>query len=379
MATDDVVVTGIGACTPLGADLETTWTRLVAGDCAARPHADLDPLELSTNVACRVPGIEAGTDGRGTALARAAAACALIDAGIERLGDLGVFVGTTMGESGAFENHRGEGGPENASADVFARTLADDFATSGPTRTFGAACAAGNYAIGHAANAIRRGRAQVVLAGGVEPFSMIAMVGFARMRAMTPDRCRPFAADRRGMQLGEGSAFLVLESSDHARRRGATPRARIGHLGLSCDAHHPTRPRSDGAGMAAAMSASIERSGLAHADIGWVNTHGTGTPASDAAESAALALAFDGSPPPITACKGALGHSLGAATAIEAAITVRSFGDGLIPPTANVEVSDPALHVDVVTEARRVHSPTWVLNCGYAFGGLNSALTLGAP
>ncbi|MFK8023166.1 MAG: beta-ketoacyl synthase N-terminal-like domain-containing protein [Ilumatobacter sp.] len=373
-------MTGVGACTPLGADLDTTWARLLAGDCAAQRHDDLAELALSTDVACRVPGMSSvEATHRGRRLARGAVAAAVADADVSIPPGVGVFVGTTMGESGAFEAHRGGGVPTDATADVFARALADELGATGPTRTFGAACAAGNYAIGSAAAAIRRGRADVVIAGGVEPFSLIAMVGFARMRAMTHDRCRPFAADRRGMQLGEGAAFLVLESADHARRRGAKALARVGRLGLSCDAHHPTRPLAGGEGMAVAMTASIERSGLDPSDIGWVNTHGTGTPASDAAESAALKIAFGPQPPPITACKGALGHSLGAATAIEAAITIRALEAAAIPPTANVEASDPALGVDLVTRPRSAPTQTWVLNCGYAFGGLNSALTLGTP
>ena len=375
----DVVVTGIGACTPLGADLPTTWSRLIAGECAALPHDDLDELGLSTNVACRVLDVVTDRVERGTVLARTAAreALAAADVGPEPCG--GVFVGTTMGESGAFEAHRGPGIPSEATADVFARSLAAEFELGGATRTFGAACAAGNYAIGSAAEAIRRGRADVILAGGAEPFSMIAMVGFARMRAMTPDRCRPFSAARGGMQLGEGAAFLVLESSERARRRGATVLGRVGRLGLTCDAHHPTRPLADGEGMAAAMTASLERTRLQPLDIAWVNTHGTGTAASDAAEAAALHTVFDSRPPPITACKGALGHSLGAATAIEAAITIQALGAGLIPPTANVDAADPALGVDLVTTPRQATTATWALNCGYAFGGLNSALPLGTP
>lgn len=374
----DVVVTGVGASTPLG-DVSRTFDRILAGESAAREHDDLAQLGLPIARACRVD-LETPPNARGATLARIAAGAAISDAALEpdrcRSTATWTFVGTTMGESAAYEQHPGPGAPEGAAADSFARDLADVFGLQGSSRTFGTACAAGNYAIGAAADAIRRGRCDVALAGGVEPFSMIAFVGFARMRAMTPDRCRPFGADRRGMQLGEGAAFVVLESAENASRRGVRPLARIGALGLTCDAHHPTRPRDDGSGMAGAMCQSIRRSGLSPDDVVWVNAHGTGTQASDEAEARAVGNVFEGRRLPLTSLKAALGHSLGAASAIEAALTVESFVRALVPPTVGVGDIDAALDVDVVVEPRPA-APGWVLNCGYAFGGLNSALCLG--
>jgi 3-oxoacyl-[acyl-carrier-protein] synthase II len=204
------------------------------------------------------------------------------------------------------------------------------------------------------------------------------MLGFARMRAMAPEGCRPFAPARRGMTLGEGAAFVLVESREHALARGATPLARVGGLGLSADAHHPTAPREDGSGMAAAMRAGLKTADLSPGDVGWVSAHGTGTPRSDAAEALALHEVFGPSVPPVSSVKGALGHTLGAATAIEAVLSVLALRDGVLPPNGGVAGCDEGLGLDVVLEARPA-ALDWVMSCGYAFGGLNSALLLGRP
>jgi 3-oxoacyl-[acyl-carrier-protein] synthase II len=175
------------------------------------------------------------------------------------------------------------------------------------------------------------------------------------------------------MTLGEGAGFVVLQR----RADAGSARAVVAGLGLSADAHHPTAPREDGSGMAAAMRAALSASGLMPSDIGWVSAHGTGTPRSDAAESLALHTVFGDTPPPVSSVKGALGHALGAATALEAVLSVRSLEAGMLVPNAGVAQVDPALDVDVVVTAREAHGLDWVLSCGYAFGGLNSALVLG--
>ena len=385
-----VVATGTGAVSALGGDVEATWHGIRDGRTAVRRWADLSTEGYSLDVACRVDDAVWGDDVpdvrvRGRALARRSAREALDDAGLlapdGRLVDgldptrVGVFVGTTMGESGVYEDSTaggtfdlGEGGSQ-----VFATSVASEFGLSGPCVTIGTACAAGNYAIGAAARAIASGRVDVALAGGVEPFSRIAMVGFARMRAMAPDGCAPFGLGRRGMTLGEGAAFLVLQRHEDAVR----PRVVLGGLGLSADAHHPTAPREDGSGMAAAMRAALTASDLSPDDIGWVSAHGTGTPRSDAAESLALHTVFGTAPPPVSSIKGALGHALGAATALEAVVAVRSLETATLVPNAGVAEVDPVLDVDVVLTARAAPGLEWVLSCGYAFGGLNSALVLG--
>jgi 3-oxoacyl-[acyl-carrier-protein] synthase II len=374
----DTVITAVGAVTALGGDAPSTWDRVLAGESAIRQWPDLADEGFPVSMACRVDdGRLADPMRRGRDLAVLAAGEALRDT---RLSEAGVFIGTTMGESAVFEAapHTGSFDLRSAAGDVFTRTVAERFGLTGPQRTFGTACAAGNYAIGAAHRAVASGRVDAVLAGGVEPFSRIALVGFARMRAMAPDGCRPFAPARRGMTLGEGAAFVLVESREHAASRGATALARIGGLGLAADAHHPTAPREDGSGMAAAMRAGLKAADLSSGDIGWISAHGTGTPRSDAAEALALREVFGPTVAPVSSVKGALGHTLGAATAIEAVLSVLAMRDGVLPPNGGVETSDETLGLDVVLAARP-SATDWVMSCGYAFGGLNSALLLGRP
>jgi 3-oxoacyl-[acyl-carrier-protein] synthase II len=385
-----VVVTGTGAVSALGGDVDTTWNGILDGRTAVRHWADLAAEGHLLDVACRVDddvwsGEVPHAPVRGRALARRAAREALDDAGL--LGDdgrlvsaadparVGVFVGSTMGESGVYEEagSTGEFDLAEGGSQVFAASVAAEFGITGPCRTLGTACAAGNYAIGAAARAVASGRVDIAVAGGVEPFSRIAMVGFARMRAMAPDGCAPFGLGRRGMTLGEGAGFVVLQRAVDTW----AARAVVGGLGLSADAHHPTAPREDGSGMAAAMRSALAASDLAPADIGWVSAHGTGTPRSDAAESLALHTVFGDTPPPVSSIKGALGHALGAATALEAVVAVRSLEMRTLVPNTGVTQVDPALDVDVVLTPRELARLDWVLSCGYAFGGLNSALVFG--
>ena len=377
MSDDRVVVTGIGLRTPLGHDRAGVWERLLAGETASRSWQDLAEDGFPCDRACRIGGRVPEPRGRG--LAVGAASDAWSEAGLSSNGRAGAFVGTTMGESAAFEA-AAEGDElriDEAAGSAFAEAIADELGLAGPVRTYGTACAAGNYALGAAAAAIRRGALDVAVAGGVEPFSRIAMVGFARSRAMSGELCRPFDRNRDGMQLGEGAAFLVVESENHARSRGAEVLAVLGGLGLSCDAFHPTAPREDGSGMAAAIEACLADTRIAPSDVGWVCAHGTGTPRSDAAEARALQDVFRASPPPVSSLKGALGHSLGAATAIQAAVATQALAAGELPPTANLLEPDRTLALDVVAEPREAPRLGWALSCGYAFGGLNSALALG--
>jgi 3-oxoacyl-[acyl-carrier-protein] synthase II len=384
--TDRVVVTGIGVVTPLGDDAGQVFDRIVAGEFAAREWPDLVVEGFPITVANRVDDGGALGDQacrRGRALAMRATAAALADAGLSAADvvNAGVFVGSTMGESAAFEA-AAEGDRaadlDDASVDTFAAHVAVELGTTGPRRAYGTACAAGNYAIGSAARAIASGRIDRAVAGGADPFSRIAMLGFARVRAMANERCRPFDRNRRGMQLGEGAAMFVLERESAARLRRARVRAFVGGLGLSGDAHHPTAPRPDGSGISVAMDMAMRAGGVSPRDVGWVNAHGTGTPPSDAAEAAAVATTFGASGPAVSSLKGALGHCMGAATAIEAAMTVIALQRGVIPPTVGLEDIDDTLPIDVVFDPRPMPSTRWALNCGYAFGGLNSALLIGA-
>lgn len=303
----------------------------------------------------------------------------VINAGASLGGRVGPYVGTTMGESMAFER-AAEGAPlslDEAAAGSYLKAIQSALRIQGPAVAYATACAAGNYAIGAGAEAVRTGLVDLAIAGGVDAFSRIAMAGFSRSRAMTPDFCRPFDAERQGMQLGEAAAFLILEREEAARARRAHVYASVIALSLSCDAYHPIAPRPDGSGMAAAMRHALEAGRVKSEDIGFICAHGSGTSASDAAEAAALHAVFPHRPP-VAGVKGALGHSLGAATAVEAVITAPALFYKTLPPTTHLRQLDPGMHIDVVRQAREVPGLQWALNCGYAFGGLNSALLMGA-
>jgi 3-oxoacyl-[acyl-carrier-protein] synthase II len=372
-----VVVTGMGLASPLGRGPTDLWQALLAGESAARPWSDLAAEGYRAITACRIEDLDCDPLRRGRALALTAACQAVENAGLAPPQQTGVFVGSTLGESLAFEQ-----AAEGESLDLgdftvqsFTQAIQKRFQLAGPGRSVATACAAGNYAVGAALSAVRDGRVPAALAGGVEPFSRLAMVGFSRSRAMAPAVCRPFDQNRSGMLLGEGAAFFVLERADDALQRGATPLAEIVALGLSCDAYHAVAPQPDGQGMLKAMQAALNLAGVKPGEIDWVNAHGTGTRASDAAEGCALRALFGGRAPPVSGSKGALGHALGASSALELAICIQGLQTQIVPPTPGHEQSDPACGVACLREpvCRQIR---WVLNNAFAFGGLNSALLL---
>jgi len=378
MNTQRIVVTGVGVVSPLGDGAGAMWRRLVRGDSAVSEWPDLREAGFRCELAARIDGFDVDPLRRGRLLALAAAAQAVGQAGgLPRAA--AVCVGSTLGESAAFE-----AAAEGAAIDLadhgvesFTRALHDRFAPDGAGQSLATACAAGNYAVGAALDALRAGRAEAALAGGVEPFSRLSLVGFSRSRAMATDRCRPFDRQRSGMLLGEGAAMFVLEPLARALARGAAPLAEVVALGLACDAHHPTAPLADGSGMRRAMQAALDAAGLAPHDVDWVNAHGSGTRASDAAEARALRALFGAALPPVSGSKGALGHALGATSAIELAVCIEGLRAQTVPPTAGHETPDDDDGV-ACTRAPLPRRLRWVLNNAFAFGGLDSSLLLRA-
>ena len=245
--------------------------------------------------------------------------------------------------------------------------------------TLPAACAAGNYAIGFAADMIRAGRADVVVTGAAELLQELQYAGFVRLAAMAPEKCQPFDLNRQGLLLGEGAGLLVLESEEHAVRRGARAVAEVGGYGLSCDAYHITRPHPDAAGSIAAMRAAIERSGIAPADVDFINAHGTGTKHNDVAESKVVREVFGGRRVPISSMKSMLGHCMGAASALEAIGCVFTLESGVYPPNINYETPDPECEVDVVANVARRGRADIVINNSLAFGGYNAVAVFARP
>jgi 3-oxoacyl-[acyl-carrier-protein] synthase II len=371
------VVTSFGLVTPLGNMKEDVWNKLTSKHSASKNWEDLEKEGFRFSKACRVeensgiPQFERGAWLTIKALQNAMSGTSLVFPE-----NTGIFIGSTIGESGAFEAIASgkKLDPQKYTIDSFANIIKKKLGINGISYSYGTACAAGNYALGAAANAIRSGLTEVAIAGGVEPFSKVAMTGFSRSRAMTSDQCRPFDSNRDGMILGEGAAIFIMEEEKHALNRHVEPLAIVGQLGLSCDAYHPTAPLMNGSGVACAMKNVLTLEKIVSTDINWICAHGSGTVVSDRAEAIAIRNVF-GSNVPVSGVKGAFGHSLGAATAIQAALCIIALEKNEIPPTVNLEKPDPEFEIDLVCSLR-TKNLNYILNCGYAFGGLNSALIL---
>jgi 3-oxoacyl-[acyl-carrier-protein] synthase II len=401
--TRGVVVTGMGLVTPVGSTLETFWRSLLEGRSGAGPIRGFDTSSFRHQIGCEVRdfdavealGAEASRHGRATQMGIAAGLAALHDAGLgqglapERTA---VVLGTTLGEPQFLEKlgerwdldappPRGWGEVVSNRCDVASAALATRLGISGPVQTIPTACAAGNYALARGLDLIRAGRVDVALAGGAEAFSRLAFVGFVRLHAMAPDRCRPFDRERKGLLLGEGAGILVLEEEDRARRRGARAYARVLGYGLSCDAHHITGPHPEGRGAAEAMRRALERSGVPAEQVDYISAHGTGTPTNDRVETLAIktVLGERARRVPASSIKALTGHMMGSSSAVEAIACALAIDRGVLPPTWNLEVPDPECDLDYLPREPRALRPRVVLNNSYAFGGNNATLVLGRP
>jgi len=257
-------------------------------------------------------------------------------------------------------------------------SIAADLGFRGPNTMIPTACAAGNYAAANALECLRAGTADLMLAGGSDSFSRITYTGFARLGAIAPEKVQPFDLNRRGMIPGEGAAVLVLEPADRALARGARVYAELVGYGLSCDAHHMTAAHPEGEGAARAMRTALEGAGLAPEDVDYVSAHGTGTPTNDRCETLAIKQVFGEAAHrvPVSSAKSMLGHTMGAASAIEAAICCLAIERGWIPPTINHEEPDPDCDLDCVPNTAREQRVDVAMNNAYAFGGNNASLLL---
>jgi|HubBroStandDraft_1064217.scaffolds.fasta_scaffold121370_1 nodulation protein E len=261
-----------------------------------------------------------------------------------------------------------------------ASAISSEFGITGPVYTVSTACSSANHAIGQAFWMVRHGMVDAALAGGSEaPFSLGFLKSWEALRVVSPDTCRPFSNDRRGLILGEGAGMLVLEPLEAARARGAQIWGEIAGFGMSSDAHHLTQPLSSGA--AQAMRAALADAGAPPEAIGYINAHGTGTPSNDATECEAIRAVFGAHAQKllISSTKSMHGHALGAAGALEAAATLAALRGGLIPPTANFTAPDPACDLDVVPNHSRCGEVEWALSNSFAFGGLNAVLAFRSP
>jgi 3-oxoacyl-[acyl-carrier-protein] synthase II len=258
-------------------------------------------------------------------------------------------------------------------------TAAQALGCRGTVLTLPAACAAGNYAIGYATDLIRAGRADVVITGAAEMLQELQFAGFVRLGAVASERCQPFDLDRQGLIVGEGAGVMVLESEEHAVRRGATALAEVGGYGLACDGFHITRPEPTGAGVVHALREALRRSGVTADEVDFVNAHGTGTRANDAVESTAVRQVFGDRRVPLTSIKGLIGHCMGAASAIEAVSCVETINTGVYPPTAGYVTPDPECDVAVVANVAGRGRADVVVNHSLAFGGYDAVVLFAKP
>jgi len=382
------VVTGYGVVSPLGTGVGAFWDGLVTGRSAIAPIRRFRADDLEPAMAAEVVFDDADPDRAGAFALRAAsdalAAAALRPDAIEAM-RLGVVLGTTLGGMELFEHWDATaraGVPPEADlrrVPYFAPAarLADTLGAQGPVVTPQLACASGTQAVALAAEWIRAGRADVVLAGGTDLLCRFVVSGFNALHATATD-ARPFDRDRQGLVLGEGAAVLVVEDEEHAARRGATARARVLGAGAAADGVHMTAPDREGRGVVRAIGAALAQAGLAPSAVDFVSAHGTGTPFNDAMEARALVCLFGERGVTVNGIKGAIGHTLGAAGAFEAVVCVETIARGVVPPTAGLREIDPACAgLDLVCDEPRSQDARVAVSTSSGFAGANAALALG--
>jgi 3-oxoacyl-[acyl-carrier-protein] synthase II len=403
------VVTGLGTINPCGLDVETTWTALCEGRSGTGLLTRFDAEGWASRIAAEVKGFD-GVERFGRRHVRRLGlfmqyALAAGDEAMERAGfarggtwpvseRLGVYVGSGIGGipeicAGA-ETVRTEGVRRlspffipTSLINLASGQLAIRLGAKGPSVCVATACAVGNHAIGEAWRAVRDGSADVIVAGGTEAaISPLGYGGFMNMKALSrrnhdPEHAsRPFDAERDGFVMGEGAGLLVLEALEHAEARRAPILAELVGYAATTDAHHITAPAPAGAGAARCIKAALATAGIEPTDVAYVNAHGTGTPANDPAETAAIRAVFGpwADRLAVSSTKGVTGHLLGAAGGVEAIATVMALRTGIVPPTANLRTPDPACDLDYVADGARELRPEVAVSNGFGFGGTNAVL-----
>jgi nodulation protein E len=394
-----VAVTGIGVISALGPNRETFWQALAAGESGIRP------MELVAPGTVRFPNAaeardyrtadhfddkEAALLDRFAEFAAVAAREAVLHAGVAWTADLrarsAIVTGSSTGGQTSedesfrdyYERKQARFSPfaiPKAMSNAGASRISFEHGVTGPVYTVSTACSSANHAIGQAFWMVRNGAVELAIAGGSEaPFSPGLLKAWEGMRVVSPDTCRPFSRDRKGLILGEGAGMLVLEPLERAQARGAHIYGEIAGFGMSSDAHHLTQPLAEGA--ARAIRTALTDANVAAEAVGYINAHGTGTLANDPTETVAIRAVFGAhtSKLMVSSTKSMHGHALGAAGAIEAAATLLALSRGVIPPTANFLGPDPTCDLDVVPNVARAAEVEWALSNSFAFGGLNAVL-----
>lgn len=395
-----VVITGLGVVSSIGIGWRDFWDNLLKGKTGISPISSFDTTNQFTHNGGEVknfkpeefiPRDKIPTLSRASQFGLSAAKLAIKDANLStsEISDMkaSACVGTTMGSVQTceiinelivlqgrtdFDNELLCQVPTHSASSAIAK----EFGICGPNMMFSAACAAGNYAIGYAFDLIRFGRADIVITGGCEPLSKVAFTGFNQFSAVAPEKCQPFDKNRRGMMVAEGAGLMVLESFESAFKRKAAIYAEVLGYGLSCDAFHMTTSSTEG--IVACMQKALHEAGITVDQVDYISAHGTGTLTNDRNESAAIKEVFGERyrQIPASSIKSMLGHTMGAASALEAIACTLIVKNDMIPPTINYETPDPECDIDCVPNQSRKHAVTIALNNSYAFGGNNACLVL---
>jgi 3-oxoacyl-[acyl-carrier-protein] synthase II len=403
-----VVVTGMGIVTPLGNDLDSFWKNLITGQCGIDKITAFDASAYDTQIAGEVKNFdptpafpspkEIRRTDRYSQFGIYAAWSALKDAGLEldkeNLDEIGVFLGSGIGGLATTSDQhkilleRGPGRMSPFTIPMLIGNMASGlvsmyFNLRGPNFATCSACATANHAIGEAWRTIKAGDAQIMFAGGSEAAVIpIGIGGFCAMRAMSTRNddpktaSRPFDKDRDGFVMGEGAGVLVLEELEHAKKRGARIYCEISGYGNTADAHHLTAPSPGGEGAARSMKMALRTSGLNPTDVTYINAHGTSTPQGDIAETQAIKSVFGDHAKKlvVSSTKGATGHMLGAAGAVETAVCVLAIKNSIVPPTINLKNPDPECDLDYVPNTARQMPVNAIVNNSFGFGGHNSTI-----
>jgi len=395
-----VVVTGLGVISPIGLGWNRFWRNCVNGKSGIHKIKSFDTSEYDRHYAGEVRDFDPAKYinyhkipylGRASQFAIASSKMALEDAGIHQEDLLkkmaGLFIGTTMGEPKTLEfinqelSDRGFGAKKDLPiwqypSNVIGANLAHYFGIKGKTLLISTACSSGNYAIGHAYDHIKSGRLNIVLAGGVDSMTRLNITGFSRLFAMSMKKCQPFDKNRSGMLVSEGAGFLVVESMESALNRGANIYAELLGYKLSCDATHMTMPSKEG--IIQCILGAVKNAKIRLDDIDYISAHGTGTVQNDKTEALAINYIFRDMKkrPPISSIKSMLGHTMGAASAIEAITCCLAITKNTVPPTINFETFDPECNVDCIPNQARQLNVDIALNNSFAFGGNNACVVL---
>lgn len=408
MSNRRVVVTGLGALTPLGNDVKSTWTGLKEGRSGIAAVTLMDASEYPSKIAGEVKGFDPETIvikkdvrryDRFSLFGMAAAREAWKDAGLEQHNydarKIGVILGVGIGglytlEENLIELH--EGGPRKVSpflipamiSNLAPGNIAIDLGLRGVNYTVTSACTSGTHAIGEAYRMIKDGLQDVVVTGGAESaITRLGLGGFGKMRALStrndePQKAsRPFDKDRDGFVIGEGAGVLILEELESAKKRGAKIYAEVAGYGFSCDAYHITAPSEDGAGAVNCMQMAIDSAGLKKEQITYINAHGTSTPINDPAESRGIKTVFGEYAKKgllVSSTKSMIGHLLGAAGGVEGVILALTVKDSIVPPTINLENPDEGCDLDYVPHQAREVSVEAAMSNSFGFGGTNASI-----